>query len=643
MLSTLCLWLCLCIAPAVEIALPSVALSGVPIMVSGKDFPANAPVQLRFVDSEGREVAVVDAQADANGGLEHSVRLEQTGALRCVWRAGEASGASRLRVIPAWWSLLPPIVAIGLALLLRQVVLALAGGIWLGAWMIAGADPFTALLRVVDAYLLNAYADRSHLQIIGFTMLLGGMLGLITRAGGLKAIVRALSRRVRSDYGVQLSAYLMGLVIFIDDYANTLFVGATMRPLADKFRVSREKLAYLIDSTAAPVANLALIGTWIGFEVSLIADSFKATNIALEPYWAFLLSLPYRFYPIFALVFIAWLILLRRDFGAMHRAEMRARTTGKVLADGASPLANYESAELLPPDHLKGSLWSALLPILVALGGAIGGLFYTGYYGALNAGETLSLRSVLSNADSYVSLTWGAFLGCLAAFLCVGATRALSMREAFDAWVAGIRSMVLAVVILGLAWSIGAICEELHTAQYLVQSLQGSVSPAWLPALTTLTAAAISFAIGSSWGTMSILMPLAIPLVHNLTAGMDAPTQQFYLIATLSSVLAGATFGDHCSPISDTTVLSSIFAGSDHIDHVRTQMPYALVVGIVAWLIGDVATGFGLPVWIALLLGTVALGVIVRVVGKPTPAFDGELRLSTIPHAPSPADSSSQD
>ncbi|MCS7190921.1 MAG: Na+/H+ antiporter NhaC family protein, partial [Fimbriimonadales bacterium] len=376
-----------------------------------------------------------------------------------------------------------------------------------------------------------------------------------------------------------------------------------------------------IDSTAAPVANLALIGTWIGFEVSLIADSFQAAGIQLEPYWAFLISLPYRFYPIFALALIAWLIIWRRDFGAMHRAEVRARTTGKVLADGASPLANYESAELIPPDHLRGSLWSALLPVLVALGGAIGGLFYTGYYGALDAGEPITLRSVLSNANSYVSLTWGAFAGCVAAFLCVALTRALSLRDAFEAWVGGIRAMVLAVVILGLAWSIGDVCEGLHTAEFLVQALQGVVSPMWLPALTTLTAAGISFAIGSSWGTMSILMPLAIPLAHSLTGGMDPATQQFYLIATLSSVLAGATFGDHCSPISDTTVLSSIFAGSDHIDHVRTQLPYALTAGAVAWLVGDVATGFGVPVWLALGVGILLLGVIVRVVGKPTPPY----------------------
>ncbi len=609
------------VASAAELNLPAVALAGVPITVSGRDFPPNTPLTLHFTNAQGATVATLSFQTDAQGAFEQPVRLGQTGGLLYRWQAGAQTGEGRVRVIPAWWSLLPPLLAIALALLLRQVVLALLGGVWLGAWLIAGGEPFTPLLRVVDTYLLDAYADRDHLQIIGFTLLLGGMLGVITRAGGLKAIVRTLSQRVRSDRSVQLSAYLMGLVIFIDDYANTLFVGATMRPLADRFRVSREKLAYLIDSTAAPVANLALIGTWIGFEVSLIADSFKATGVPLEPYWAFLMSLPYRFYPIFALAFIAWLLIWRRDFGAMYRAERRARTTGKVLADGASPLASYESAELLPPDHLRGSLWSALLPILVALGGAIGGLFYTGYYGALGAGEPTTLRAVLSNANSYISLTWGALLGCVAAFLCAVPTRALRLREAFDAWLGGVRSMVLAVVILGLAWSIGSVCEALHTAPYLVQALQGNLSPAWLPALTTLTAAAVSFAIGSSWGTMSILMPLAIPLAYNLTAGMDAPTQQFYLIATLSSVLAGATFGDHCSPISDTTVLSSVFAGSDHIDHVRTQLPYALTVGAVAWLVGDVATGFGLPVGAALLLGVALLGVLVRIVGKPTPEY----------------------
>jgi hypothetical protein len=286
-----------------EARLPSVALTGVPFEVTVSGFAPQTRVQVRLEDAQGMPLTQADAVADESGAASLRVRIPQAGAVRYVWQAGVASGGGTLRVIPAWWSLLPPLLAIALALLLRQVALALVGGVWLGAWLIAGGEPFTPLLRVVDTYLLDAYADRDHLQIVLFTLLLGGMLGIITRAGGLQAIVRVLSRRVRSDRGVQLSAYLLGLLIFIDDYANTLFVGATIRPLADRYRVSREKLAYLIDSTAAPVANLALVGTWIGFEVSVIADSFKAAGIALEPYWAFLLSLPYRFYPIFALAF----------------------------------------------------------------------------------------------------------------------------------------------------------------------------------------------------------------------------------------------------------------------------------------------------------------------------------------------------
>ncbi len=517
---------------------------------------------------------------------------------------------------PTWWSLVPPLVAVVLALLLRQVVLALVAGIWIGAWLVDRGNPFSALLRVVDTYLLKAYADRDHLQIIGFTLLIGGMVGIITRAGGLQALIRLFSKWAHTPRRAQFITYLMGWLVFFDDYANSMLVGSTMRPITDRLGISREKLAFLVDSTSAPVANLALIGTWIGFEVSLIADSFKASGVKLEPYWAFVMSLPYRFYPIFLLLFIPALIWFGRDFASMYRAEVRARTLGKVLADDAEPLADYDSAELKP--HTEGHIISALLPILATVVATLVSMVYTGYH-ALGAGEPATLRTILSHTDSFKSLLWGSTVGCGVAMLTVLITRTLSLRATFDAWLGGLRMMLLAVVILGLAWSIGQVCEDLHTANYLVQALQGSFSPVWLPALTTLVAAGISFATGSSWATMSILMPLTIPLALNLTAQMPSEQQTFFVIASLSSVLAGATFGDHCSPISDTTVLSSIFSGSDHIDHVRTQLPYALVVGAVAWLIGDIGTAWGLPVWFALLLGGALLVALVRVLGKPVP------------------------
>lgn len=604
---------------AIEVALPSVALQGVPAPVKVQSAPANSQFRLEILSGVGRVVWTRTVQIGGSGSAETDIRLPDTGNYTYRWQVGSESGIGRVRVIPAWWSLLPALVAVVLALWFREVVLALFGGIWLGAWMVLGEGLLAAFLRVADTYLLNAYADRDHLHIVLFSLLLGGMIGLITRAGGLKAIVRTATRWVRSDQSAQWMTYLLGLVIFFDDYANTLFVGSTMRPLTDRLRVSREKLAYLVDSTSAPVANLALISTWIGFEVSVIAESFQASGVQLEPYWAFLMSIPYRFYPIFALVFIFWLIWLRRDFGAMYRAEVRARTMGKVLAESASPLADYESSDLLPDAHQKGNLAIALLPLLVAVGSTLWGLVSTGLAG-LGESEPVTVRGVLANADSYKSLLWGSLLGCGVAFGVVVLTGALRLQEAFQAWLGGMRTMFLAVVILGLAWSIGAVCEELHTARYLVQALEGVLSPMWLPALTTLVAAGISFATGSSWATMSILMPLVIPLSVGLTRSLGAEEQTFYIITALSSVMAGAIFGDHCSPISDTTVLSSIFSGSDHIDHVRTQMPYALVVMGVAWLLGDVATGFGLPVWVALVLGAGVLGLVVRWGGKPVPS-----------------------
>ncbi len=610
-----CLWLLVLSVGygwAVEVKLPKVALAGVPFTVETSDLPDGTTFQIEFQPPDGARPQQLTAPAE--------VRLARAGIYRWRWQAGDEQGEGTLRVIPAYWSLLPPLLAIVLALALRQVILALFAGIWVGCWMLFGGDPFSAFLRVVDTYLLNAYADTDHLHIVLFSFLLGGLVGLISRSGGLRAMVRALSRRVRSDKGVQFSTFLMGLGIFFDDYANTLFAGSTMRPLADRFRVSREKLAYLIDSTSAPVANLALISTWIGFEVSLIAESFKSSGVGMEPYWAFLVSLPYRFYPIFALVFIALLIWQRRDFGPMYRAELRARTTGKVLSETASPLASYESAELIPPDHLRGRVWMVVVPLLVTIGVVLGGLFYTGYT-ALEPNDSVNLRTLLGGADSYKALLWGSVVGCAAAVVLLTATRTLSLREALEAWLGGMRAMFLAMVILGLAWAIGSVTSDLNTAGYIVQMLGDNLSPYWLPALTTIVAGVISFSTGSSWATMSIVMPLVIPLAVSVSAGLGADQQTFFIITTLSSVLAGATFGDHCSPISDTTVLSSIFSGSDHIDHVRTQLPYALVVGIVALLVGDVATAYGLPAWLALLIGTGLLALIVRFIGKPVPGY----------------------
>jgi Na+/H+ antiporter NhaC len=403
----------------------------------------------------------------------------------------------------------------------------------------------------------------------------------------------------------------MGLLIFIDDYANTLLVGNTMRPLTDRLRISREKLAYIVDSTAAPVASIAIISTWIGVEVGLIADAFTDLGIERDPYGTFVASIPYRFYPIFALIFGFMVAFSGRDFGPMLRAERRARTMGKVLRDGAVPLADFESGALEPPAGKPHRSINAVLPILVVVGSVLLFIYLGGRKATLEAGEPLDLKNIVGNADSYAALLWATALGCMVALVMTVGQRILSLNQAVEAWAQGIKAILPAMVILTLAWAIGMVTGEIHTADYLVDLLGGRLSAQWVPALVFVLSGITSFATGSSWGTMGILMPLVIPLAHNL-----APGNEVILVGSISSVLAGSVWGDHCSPISDTTVLSSMASSSDHIDHVNTQLPYALFVGGVGIVVGDIATAFGIPFWVSWVVGIAILWAVLRGLGR---------------------------
>lgn len=601
---------------------PLVILSGIPFQFEVKGLNPNTPCTLQII-SEGQIVLEKQAQTDDKGNCAFpDLKVQKLGAVEYRLIAGkEVSAKGSLHIIPAWFSLLPPLIAVVLSILSRQVVLALVIGIWLGVSILCW-NPLTGFLRFIDHYLINAYADADHVAIICFTLLLGGMVGIISRSGGTSGLVEVFQRLAKSSRSAQFTTWLLGLCIFFDDYANTLFVGTAMRPLTDRFRVSREKLSYLVDTTAAPIANLAFISTWIGFEVSLIGDAFQQLNLNRDPYLTFLASIPYRFYPLMALILPLWLILLKRDFGPMLHAERRAKMTGRVLSENAMPLADFEVAELLPEKNTKARWELSVIPIIALVISILAGLWFSGYLKVREASCMMPsgfelVRAVLAEADSYKSLLWGSALGCLIAGTMAMGLRTLTLQATFNAWVSGMRTMLLALLILGLAWTIGSVCADLQTANYLVHFLGPHLDPHWLPALTTLIAAGISFATGSSWATMSLVMPLVIPLVYFQTSGMEHHEQTFFLITTISSVLAGATFGDHCSPISDTTVLSSIFSGADHIDHVRTQLPYAIIAGIVAWTVGDIATAYGLPPWLAIISGAGLLGLIVWRFGKP--------------------------
>jgi len=527
-----------------------------------------------------------------------------------------------------WFSIVPPMVAIALALIFREVITALLAGVWLGALAVAGFDPIAGTGRLIDTFIVPSLADGDHAAILVFTLLLGGMVGIVTRNGGTQGVVEAVSPLASTPRRGKVAVALAGMGVFFDDFANCLIVGNSMRPITDRLRISREKLAYLVDSTAAPLAAIVPISTWVGYEISLIADGLRiaaeqqAANPALaaslaeaNPFAVFMATIPYRFYPILALAFVFMTSLMNRDLGAMARAEARAARGEGLYRPGAVLAADTGGLEFGEP--VRHGWWNAVLPVFTVLAVVLAGLYTSG---AAGAGPGASLIDIFGESDPFAALLWGSFAGCVVAFALTVGQRLLTLHQTVDAWVAGVRAMMVAMIVLVLAWSLGAVTEQLGTAEFLAGTLGGAISLRLLPALVFLVAAAMSFATGTSWGTMAILLPLVIPLTVGLggAVGFDGGLGYSVLLGTISSVLAGAIFGDHCSPISDTTVLSSTASGCDHVDHVRTQLPYALVVAGVGLVLGDVATAYGLPVWIALPASIAVLWAVLRFRGTPS-------------------------
>jgi Na+/H+ antiporter NhaC len=516
---------------------------------------------------------------------------------------------------PGFLSILPPLVAIILSVLFRQVILALVSGVYLGALIAFDFDPGVAVLRTVDHYVVGALADEDHASIIVFSLLLGGMIGVITKSGGGMGLARLVTSRAKTTTGGLFGTWVMG--IFFDDYANALLVGSTMRPITDRLRVSREKLSFLVDATAATVSSIALVSSWIGVEIGYIADQFASLGLEGDAYIVFLETIPYRFYPILMLLFGLMVIFMRRDFGPMLTAERRARETGAVSAEGAKPAMDLDTAGL---DGKDPSWIEAAVPIATVIVVSLAAMYLTGRATVLAEGDAPTLRAVFGNASSLKALLWAAFIGCGAAIVTSVARRALTLEGALDAWLAGVKSMVMACMILVLAWSLGAVCKDLETANWVIGAIGGWISPGLLPAIIFLIAAAVAFATGTSWGTMAILFPLVIPMAHEL-----APSDHAVMLGAISSILAGAVWGDHCSPISDTTIMSSMASSCDHVDHVRTQLPYALAVGLVSVIVGDLGTGLGLyPAWVGLGLGAITLYALLRLVGKRVPDYTPE-------------------
>jgi len=590
-------------ARAQSVDLPEWIMEGVVYEVPVHDF------QEEYILIDGKEVPVVTREE----GQFVSVVFEHDQE-EITFSARNWESSFEVNPIPLWCSIIPPLLAILLALITREVLTSLFLGIFSGTAIIGIYSKgivgvWGGLLSIFDTYVVDAMSDKGHIAIIIFSMTIGAIVTLISKNGGMQGVVQYISKYAKDARSGQLATYFLGMAIFFDDYANTLVVGNTMRAVTDKLGVSREKLAYIVDSTAAPIAALAFVTTWIGAELGYIEEGIaQIPGFNEGAYSIFLNSLPYSFYPILTLVFILFLIWYQRDFGPMLHIEQRSRAKQTNDVE-LNELQHNELSLFEPAAGAPIRAINAIIPIAIIILGTLIGLLYTGWdSSAWNNPELGVLRKlsiIIGNSDSYVALMWSSLCGLIVAIVMTISQRIMKLSHTMEVVIAGYKTMVTAMMILLLAWSLASVTDHMETATFLKSLWSSSLSPIWLPAVTFLLAAVVSFSTGSSWGTMAILYPLLLPTAFSICqdAGYELAETLPIFYNLVSCILAGSVLGDHCSPISDTTILSSLAAGCNHISHVKTQLPYALTVGFISLVLGTIGTALGLPNWIAFLIG----------------------------------------
>ncbi len=592
-----------------NIDIPKFALAGVPIDISITAIPDSVEsVQLILLggtQSYSYKWDVVDGEISRTILIDVSKNYEIKNNLF-------PAKLTYIRVIPGWLSIIPPLLAIFLALLIRQVIVSLSLGIFAGTLIYYDFNPITALLRFADTLMINVLIDKDHMFIILFTLLIGGVVGIISANGGTTGLAKQITKLAKTAKSGMISSWLLGVLIFFDDYANSLIIGNMMRPITDKLKVSREKLAYIVDSTAAPIASIVIISTWVGYEVGLIGDGLNSIGSTQNAYDVFIGAIPYSFYPIAAIFFVFITSYMERDFGPMLHFERKARKS-KIVID-TDELESLESEKVVNAKWYNGAI-----PILVILFGTIISLYYTGIIALKAEGITeFSLQNIINHADSFASLLWASFIASIVAIVLSVSQKILSLEKALEAWQKGVQSMLVAVIILVFAWGISSVTNNLNTAGYIISLLSDSIDPRLLPAIVFIICAAIGFSTGTSWGTMAIVMPIVIPLTYHVgnSFGLEGESLQIVMYGVISSVLAGSVFGDHCSPIADTTILSSLASKCNHIDHVKSQLPYSIVVGVFTIALGTIPSAYGVNPFISIVIIFGALILFLRFYGK---------------------------
>jgi len=491
-------------------------------------------------------------------------------------------------------ALWPSVVAIVSVVLLRSALSGLLIGAASGGILLAEGNPVLAFTQFFSEHLLPALGSEWNISVLIFTMLLGGFAALLERGHGFEAILQTwLAKGKRSDERVQWSAYLMGLVCFFDGLASSLLTGKSIRPLADRLGVSRAKLAYIVDSTSSAVACVAIMSTWIAYQLSMIREGYAQAGIeGVQPLSIFLSSIPRNFYCWFTLLLLAVVIRKGWNPGPMAKLEEKARN------QSASSTRN-------PEDGLKvesQAAWRVVIPLLTLIFSLFVGLYWNGVEGDFWPLLPSKLKQAYGDAQSNLVLLYSTTLACLVAFACNYRAIAKSKAVPSSVFLDGVQRFFAPCLVLIAAWCLSSTLGKLEASAYLTSVLSGTLPVQFFPLVVFLLGVLISFTTGTSWGTMGVLMPLALPVAFSL-----APGSESLVASVVAAVFSGAVFGDHCSPLSDTTIVSSMACDLEPFDHVRTQLPYAVTTACLASILGFLPLGMGVSPWVCLLAGGVLI------------------------------------
>ncbi len=569
----------------------SVVLSGfMTIMAEPEEEIAPEIAEEAIVEEAAEEADEFAASMEFIDGYADNV--ENTGEFKEELDGALANVREEIPFYATWLSLLPPIIAIALALITKEVYSSLFIGILSGALLYANFS-FTGTIDhlFVDGF-ITSVADSYNIGIIIFLIVLGAIVSLMNKAGGSAAFGRWAAKHIKSKVGAQLATVALGVLIFVDDYFNCLTVGSVMRPVSDKFKISRAKLAYIIDATAAPVCIIAPISSWAAAVAGFVPEGQNGFSL-------FIKAIPWNFYAILTIVMMIVIALMKFDFGPMKKHEIAAEGGDLFSSEDAEIFKALESKD----EGGKGSVWDLVAPVLVLIISCILGLIYSG--GFFSEGEAYrSFMVAFSNADASKGLVYGAFAGLIFSIIYFMARRVLKFKDCMESIPEGFKAMVPAIMILACAWTLKTMTDSLGAKVLIAEfvRLNGTAVISLIPAIVFLIAVGLSFATGTSWGTFGILIPIVL-------AVFGGSLDNTICIIAISACMAGAVCGDHCSPISDTTIMASAGSQSNHINHVTTQLPYALTVAAVS-LVCYIIAGFVqnayimLPVGLVLMIGT---------------------------------------